>query len=115
MNRPSALATLYYALALAGLLLTWYFNGQYLLNGGGLGPEAFLGSAFANALTTAITLDVYIAALVFAVWVFSDSARQAMKWPWLYVVLCFGAGLAVALPLYLANRELALGRAPCHA
>lgn len=115
MNRVSTLATLYYTLALIGLLVTWYYNGQYLLNGGGLGPDAFFGSAFANALTTAITLDVYFAALVFSVWVFSDSRRHALKRPWRYVVLCFGVGLAIAFPLYLANRERALGEAPVQA
>lgn len=109
MNGKSRLPTLYYALALAGLAATGYFNGLYLLNGGGLGPGEFFGAAMANALTTAITIDVYLAALVFSVWVVIDSKRTALKRPWLYIVLCFLVGLAVAFPLYLARREVLAG------
>jgi Terpene cyclase DEP1 len=111
-EQKSGLATFYYALALVGFLATWYYNGQYILNGGGLGPKEFFGAAFANLLTTAIAIDVYLAALVFSVWVISDAKRAALKWPWLYVVLAFGIGLAIAFPLYLASREKALGDSP---
>jgi hypothetical protein len=112
MNRKSGLANLYYALAVAGFLATWYYNGQYILNGGGLAPNEFFGAAMANSLTTAITIDVYLAALVFSVWVIGDAKRLSLKWPWLYVLICFGVGLAIAFPLYLANRERALVGAP---
>lgn len=107
MNKKSGLVMLYYTLALVGLLATWYYNGQYFLSGGGLGPNEFFGAAFANFLTTAITVDVYLSALVFSVWVISDSKRISIKWPWLYIAMCFFIGLAVAFPLYLAQRESA--------
>ena len=105
MRKQSPLIFVYYALAVVGFMATWYYNGQYILQGGGLGPNEFFGAAFANPLTTAITLDVYLAALVFSIWVVSDAKRSQVKWPWLYVVLCFAAGLAIAYPLYLARRE----------
>lgn len=105
MSNPSTSSLIYYALAVVGLVATWYYNGQYMLNGGGLAPQEFFGAAFANALTTAITIDVYLSALVFSVWVVSDAKRLAVKWPWLYIVLCFFVGLAIAMPLYLACRE----------
>ena len=108
MENKSNLAPLYYALAVVGFIATWYYNWQYIANGGGLGPSEFFGAAFANVLTTAITIDVYCAALVFSVWVFSDSRRLSVKWPWLYVFLCFFVGLAISFPLYLASRERAL-------
>lgn len=108
MPNRSALSALYYALAVVGLLATWYYNGQYLMNGGGLAPDAFFGAAFANPLTTAITIDVYLSALVFTVWVVSDARRHRVKRAWLYVVLCFCIGLAISFPLYLANRERAV-------
>ena len=110
MNKKSDLAALYYVLTLVGFLATWYYNGQYIIHGGGLGPSEFFGAAFANFLTAAITIDVYLAALVFSVWVLSDSRRISVKWPWLYVVLCFSVGLAISFPLYLASREKALHR-----
>lgn len=112
MKQNAALVYFYYALALIGLVATWTFNAQYLLNGGGLGPQAFFGAAFSNSLTTAITIDVYIATLVFSVWTVSEARRVAVKWPWCYVALCFSVGLAIALPLYLAQREKRLNANP---
>lgn len=110
MSKQALFVPLYRALAVVGFIATWYYNGQYLMDGGGLAPGEFFGAAFANTLTTAITIDVYLAAVVFSVWVFSDARQLSLKWPWLYVLLCFCVGLAVAFPLYLASREKAAGK-----
>ena len=45
------------ALALLGLAVPWYFNTVYFLAGGSVMPGIFWHDAFANALTTGITLD----------------------------------------------------------
>lgn len=97
-------AVMYYVLAAIGLLATWYFNIQFFLNGGSVAPGVFFASAFANALTTAITVDVYWAALVFSVWAVLERRAPGSPSPWLYIALCFGAGLAFAFPLYLGRR-----------
>jgi magnesium-transporting ATPase (P-type) len=115
MRKKGSLKNLYYVLALVALITTWYYNGQYFLQGGGLGPSEFFGAALANVLTTAITIDVYLSALVFSIWVCSDATTIAVKRPWLYVVICFAIGLAIALPLYLAKREAALNTLPRYA
>lgn len=96
---------LYYVLAVAGFALTWYFNIQFFTSGGSVAPDSFFGSAFANPLTTAITLDVYWSALVFSIWVVIERSEPTAPRPWLYVVLCFAVGLAFALPLYLGRRQ----------
>lgn len=95
-------ARVFYALAVVGFFATWYFNASYLLQGGSLLPAAFFGSAFANALTTAITVDVYLSAVVYALWVYFERDRGPK--PWLYIAICFCVGLAIAFPLYLARR-----------
>lgn len=106
MRTRLSLSTAYRALALVALVVTWTYNGRYILGGGGLGPTEFFGAAFANDLTQAITLDVYLAALAFSIWVVSASRSGcAVRRPWLYVALCWAIGLAIALPLYLAARE----------
>ena len=97
-------AIMYYVLATVGLVATWYFNVQFFLGGGSVAPSSFFGSAFANALTTAITVDIYWAALVFSVWVVLERSRSSSPRPLLYILLCFGVGLAFAFPLYLARR-----------
>lgn len=89
------------ALAACGLVLPWIWNIRYFLQGGSVAPQVFWPGAMANALTTAITLDVYLAAASFALWVLWD---RRVRRPWLLVLACFGLGLAFALPLYLALR-----------
>ncbi len=96
---PAPVRALLLVLALVGLVLPWWFNVRYLAGGGSLAPGAFFGAAFANPLTTAITLDVYLAAFAFCVGVARDTAAGARRW-WA-VPLTFGVGLSFALPLYL--------------
>lgn len=98
-------STLYYLFAFAGLVITWIFNLQYLMQGGGVEPAAFFAAAMPTPLTTAITLDVYWSAIVFSIWMLADAKEKAIPLRWLYIVICFCIGLAVALPLYLAVRE----------
>ncbi|MBX7228471.1 MAG: DUF2834 domain-containing protein [Burkholderiaceae bacterium] len=92
-------------------LATWYFNIAYFAGGGSVAPSVFFQSAFANPLTTSITLDVYLAGLVFSVWVFAAAKRVGIKWPALYILLCFFVALTVAFPIFLAVRERILTRA----
>ena len=108
MQHPQYLRATLMALALLGLAVPWYFNVAYLLAGGSLMPGIFWRDAFANALTTGITLDVYLAAIGFSAWVAAE--RRLGAWRWAYIAACFGLGLAFALPLYLAQR---LREAPC--
>lgn len=98
-------STLYYLFALAGLIITWIFNAQYLIQGGSVEPAAFFGAAMLTPLTTAITLDVYWPAIVFSIWMLTDAKENAVQFRWVYIFICFGTGLASALPVYLAVRE----------
>ena len=89
-------------LAGAGLVLPWIFNLRYFAARGSVAPQVFWPDAMANALTTAITLDVYWSALVFAGWVLHE---RRVRHPWAVVLACFGVGLSFALPLYLLLRR----------
>jgi hypothetical protein len=95
----------YFALAVIGLLLIWYFNIRFFVSGGTLAPDSFVPSAFANPLTTSITLDVYWAALVFSIWTVAERNKLSSPQPWIYIALCFVVGLAFALPLYLGRQR----------
>lgn len=87
------------ALAVAGLLLPWRYNLLYFANGGSTLPGVFFRDAFANHLTTAITLDVYLAAVAFSVGVAIDRAAGLRRW-WA-IPATFLLGLSFALPGYL--------------
>jgi hypothetical protein len=97
-------AILYYALAIVGLVATWYFNWQFFAGGGSVAPDSFFPAALANPLTTGITVDVYWAALVFSIWAILERRQVGSPQPWLYIILCFGVGLAFSFPLYLGRR-----------
>lgn len=87
------------ALSIIGLLLPWRYNLLYFANGGSVLPDVFFQNAFANPLTTAITLDVYIAAMAFSVGVAMDRAAGSSRW-WA-IPATFLLGLSFALPGYL--------------
>lgn len=103
MNTHRTPQWLLLALAVAGLVIPWVFNLQYFAAGGSVLPQAFFGAAFANPLTTAITLDVYLAALVFCVAVAGDHRAGTRRW-WA-LPITFGVGLSFALPAYLWWRQ----------
>lgn len=86
-------------LTVAGLVLPWWFNLRYFAEGGSTSPELFFGAAFANALTTAITIDVYLAAITFSVALALDRAAGPKRW--LAIPLTFFVGLSFSLPGYL--------------
>ncbi|QTD44530.1 DUF2834 domain-containing protein [Ottowia testudinis] len=109
ISRSTALAWGYRALALVGGVATWHFNLRYFNAGGSVAPEVFWRAAFANPLTTAMTLDVYVSAIAFAVWVLCEGRPMPHGRRWLMVFVCFGLGLAVALPWYLAHRTRVSG------
>lgn len=89
-------------LAVAGLVGPWTFNLEYFAAGGSVRPDVFFRDAFANALTSAITIDVYLAAIGFCIGVGADrGAGRARWWAW---PAAFGIGLSFALPAYLAWR-----------
>ncbi len=100
MNKTSTpVRAMLLLLAVLGLALPWWFNLRYLAGGGSLAPGAFFGAAFANPLTTAITLDVYLSAAAFCFGVARDDQAGARRW-W-FVPLTFGVALSFALSLYL--------------
>lgn len=102
MQNHTHLRAFFLLLALLGLAVPWYFNTVYFLAGGSVMPDVFWRDAFANALTTGITFDVYLAAVAFSVWVAAD--RRLGAWRWACIAACFGIGLAFVMPLYLAQR-----------
>jgi hypothetical protein len=90
---------LLFVLALIGLLVPWHFNWLYFASGGSVLPDVFFRDAFANRLTTAITIDVYLAAVAFSIWVARDGSAGRSRW-WA-IPSAFLLGLSFALPGYL--------------
>jgi hypothetical protein len=104
-------SSLYFALSIFGLCATWYYIIQYFVQGGTAAFAMYLQSALVNLVTTGITVDVYFSAFVFSIWVLRESTRVGLQRPFVYIALCFAVGLAFALPLFLAFRELKMNHA----
>jgi len=93
----------YLLLAAAGLVLPWYHNLHFALDGGGL--NSFVRDAMVNHASSSLSLDVSVAAVTFVVWMWHECRRLAMPGRWLYLMATFGVAVAFAFPLFLFMRE----------
>ena len=101
----SAREAAYAGLALLGLLGTWYFNIQYVAQGGAFNPAAWLRLGFVNPAAASLTVDLLVAFATFILWTVLESRRLRMRAGWLYPVLGLLVAFAFALPLFLLLRE----------
>ena len=97
---------LFLLLAIAGAVLTWYHNYQYMLVSDGVFSVAdFIAGGMANPAAASLTMDIGIAATTGFIWMFFESRRLGMKYIWAYLISgCFIA-FAFAFPLFLMMRE----------
>jgi len=107
MQNYPALAKVYFALGLVGFVWSWFYFVQYFSSAESFLIGPFLKSAMVNSASAGVAIDAYVAGLVFAVMALTSAARDKVRWPWLYIAICFLIGLCVALPLYLGFRERA--------
>jgi len=98
LRRP--LVVIYRALALVGLMGTWYFNLQSSGVEGG-----YLRGWVANSASTSATVDLLVAYVAASVFMIVEGRRVGIRRPWLYVVLALPTAFAFTLPLFLARRE----------
>lgn len=105
----TALALVYLGLSIAGIAITWTFNGLAIAQG-----SAWFGEWFSNgAATQSLQWDLVVLATAASVFVIVESRRIGMRRAWVLVPLSLLTAVAFTVPLFLALRErhLALGRA----
>jgi len=96
---------LYLALALAGLVLPWYYNLQYMEQGGSLNFTDFMAAAAVNPAAQSLSWDLTIACVAGLLWIFFESKRLGLRFFWLYIVLALAVAYAFAFPLFLFMRQ----------
>jgi hypothetical protein len=97
---------IYAVLALLGLVVPWYFNLQYIVQGGNFGDVGEVARMlFANTLSSSFTSDLLIAFVAFVIFAPLEAARVGMRRGWLYPVVGLLIAFAFALPLFLLQRE----------
>jgi formate-dependent nitrite reductase membrane component NrfD len=77
---------LYLVLAVAGVVMTWYYNLQYLQeSGGNFDVAAFMAAAATNAASKSLSWDLTIACLAGLLWIFFDLHHPRL---WRRLCLC---------------------------
>lgn len=102
-------ANVYFALAVVGLIGTWYYNLRFFL-GGDSGDGNYLQGWFANPASSSAAVDVIVTAVAACVFYVREGARLGRRWALALIPLTFILALAFTFPLFLGLRELQLAR-----
>lgn len=106
MEQSSKYMEVFYLLcSLAGIIFTWYFNIQFIIEHGGFSLITFITESFVNNGSASIASDFIIVGLVFLVWSFNEANRLDIRKWWLFFVVTFGVALAFTMPLFMLIRE----------
>ena len=101
---------IYLALALAGAVFPYVILVPWAADHG-WAPGLFVTQLFATRPAAIFASDVLYSAAVFVLFVVVEGRRIGMRHLWLYPLIVVAIGLCCALPLFLAMRERACGRA----
>ncbi|PPF66740.1 hypothetical protein C5E16_10680 [Clavibacter michiganensis] len=101
-RHPTPLTVVYLVLAVAGLVLTWTANIQVVVSG-----RDFLADLSAGGpAVSSLSWDLLIAAVASVAFIVAEGRRLRMRRVWVYLLLVPLVAFAVALPLFLAAREM---------
>jgi hypothetical protein len=103
----SSLESFYYIIALAALLIGWYYNFQYLRQyGTDAGWWHWTTLLFVNPASASGGQDLIFANLIlFPFWTMMDGRRSHMRASWLYFPMSLLTSFAFAMALFMAIRE----------
>ena len=106
--RPASpmLSWLYLALAIAGAILPWLANWQFIqLHGAAFDLGLFVQLANANPAAQSLSRDLAIGATAVVIWMIQESRRLQMRGlPWV-LLCCVTLAFACGAPLFLYLRE----------
>ncbi len=109
MKSWTPLMWIYLFFALAGMIVPWYFNIQYILHGEeSLTFLRMFEHGMATPLTSSLTTDLLIGATPFVIWMMVEAKRLQMKYSLLYIVATLLIAFAFACPFFLLMREIKL-------
>jgi hypothetical protein len=102
----SLLEVLYYAFALAALVLGWYFNVRYTHAHADASYWNYTKTLFDNPASASASQDLVIFNLVLLpLWTITDGRRRGIKAPAVFFVMSLFTSLAFAAGVYLAFVE----------
>ena len=102
----SSRESIYFMLAVLGVIAGWYFNIQYYMTAG---PEFgwidWIERCLVNPASASALMDLTFAYIILSIWMVWEAGRLGMRFGWLYIVLAVGISLAYGLGLFLMFRE----------
>ena len=105
-QRSPLLAWLYVALAVAGAVLPWLANLDYMHQyGSSFDLGLFVQLANANPAAQSLSRDLLVGASAVTIWMVSESRRLGMRHLWLVLLSSVTIAFACAAPLFLYLRE----------
>jgi len=97
----TTLTFVYLALAIVGLIGTWTWNIQAIMQ-----ASDFIGDwTMSGPAVSSLTTDLLVVAIAGSVFIIVEARRLGMKAGWAYVVLGLVTAFAFTFPLSLAMRE----------
>jgi len=103
----TALALVYLALAVAGLIGASWFNALAIVQ-----MADYLGDLVTSGpAVSSITVDLLVVAIAGSVFILVEARRLGMRFGWLYVAGSALTAFAFTFPLFLAMRQRQLTRA----
>ncbi len=105
-SQQSRLSWLYLALAVAGGVLPWMANLDFIRDyGSSFDLGQFIALANANPAAQSLSRDLMVGASAVTIWMVVESKRLQMKHLWLVLLSAVTIAFAFAAPFFLFLRE----------
>jgi hypothetical protein len=105
-RRPSSAELIYLALAIAGAVLPWLANLDFIREtNGAFDIGRFVTMASANPAATSLSRDLAIGATAVVIWMVRESKRIQMRGLGWVLLSCITIAFACGAPLFLYLRE----------
>lgn len=105
-RRPSSAELIYLALAIAGAVLPWLANLDFIREtNGAFDIGRFVAMASANPAAASLSRDLAIGATAVVIWMVRESKRLQMRGLGWVLLSCITIAFACGAPLFLYLRE----------
>lgn len=96
---------IYLAIAILGIVYTWYFNIQFYQSVEDTSIANFIALTKTTLPAKSITADITVVLIAFFAWFIPDALKLKVKYWWILIPLTFLVAIAFTFPMYLFMRQ----------